>query len=237
MCVAHWRILIGQSKLWIQNGPIRYWCSCSLCRTMEAYAFWITHFWHIVTFLRFVLIHGYSPYMESGSIMESTLSCTSCNGISPIPVTFLHACVFAKSLQSCLTLCDPWTIYSLSGSSVCGIFQARILEGVAISFFKGSSWPRDRNCFLGPLLVCTYTYNICILSLVVIIYTHIYTYICVYTHIYMYVYMYTYIYTHIHTHIRHIYMCIYIYIYKTFFVYSSVVQGKKKTQDVRRERQ
>ena len=48
--------------------------------------------------------------MESGSIMASTLSCTSYNGISPIPVTFLHACVFAKSLQSFLTLCDPWTI-------------------------------------------------------------------------------------------------------------------------------
>ena len=28
------------------------------------------------------------------------------------------------------------------GSSVHGIFQARILEWVAISFFKGSSWPR-----------------------------------------------------------------------------------------------
>ena len=43
MCVAHWRLLIGQSRLYIQNGPIRYWFSCSLCRTMKAYAFWITH--------------------------------------------------------------------------------------------------------------------------------------------------------------------------------------------------
>ena len=32
------------------------------------------------------------------------------------------------------------------GSSVHGIFQARILEWVAISFSRGSSWPRDRTC-------------------------------------------------------------------------------------------
>ena len=40
--------------------------------------------------------------------------------------------------QSCLILCDP-VDYSLPGSSVHGIFQARILEWDAISFFKGSS--------------------------------------------------------------------------------------------------
>ena len=38
-----------------------------------------------------------------------------------------------KSLQSCLTLCDPID-GSPSGSSVLGIFQARTLERVAISF-------------------------------------------------------------------------------------------------------
>ena len=43
---------------------------------------------------------------------------------------------------SCLTLCDPMDC-SLPGSSVHGILQARILEWVAISFSKGSSWHRD----------------------------------------------------------------------------------------------
>ena len=38
--------------------------------------------------------------------------------------------------QSCLALCPP-------GSSVHGIFQARILEWVIISSPGGSSWPRD----------------------------------------------------------------------------------------------
>ena len=40
-----------------------------------------------------------------------------------------------KSLQSCLTLCDPIDI-SLPGSSVPGILQARVLEWVAISFSR-----------------------------------------------------------------------------------------------------
>ena len=40
--------------------------------------------------------------------------------------------------QSCLTLCDPLE-YSLPGSSVLGILQARILEWVAISLSQGIS--------------------------------------------------------------------------------------------------
>ena len=46
--------------------------------------------------------------------------------------------------QSCLTLCDPMD-YSLPGSSVHRILQARILEWVAIPFSRGSSWPRGRT--------------------------------------------------------------------------------------------
>ena len=44
--------------------------------------------------------------------------------------------------QSCPTLCDPMDC-SLPGSSIHGIFQARVLEWVAIAFSRGSSWPRD----------------------------------------------------------------------------------------------
>ena len=43
------------------------------------------------------------------------------------------AAAAAKSLQSCLTLCDPID-GSLPGSPVPGILQARILECGAISF-------------------------------------------------------------------------------------------------------
>ena len=59
---------------------------------------------------------------------------------------FLMAAAAVKSLQLCPTLCDPWTACSPPGSSVRGILQARILEWVAISFSRASSWPRDRTC-------------------------------------------------------------------------------------------
>ena len=44
--------------------------------------------------------------------------------------------------RSCPTLCDSVDC-SPPGSSIHGILQARILEWVAISFSRGSSWPRD----------------------------------------------------------------------------------------------
>ena len=47
--------------------------------------------------------------------------------------------------QLCTTLCDTMDC-SLPGSHVPGILQARILEWVANSFSRGSSWPRDRTC-------------------------------------------------------------------------------------------
>ena len=48
--------------------------------------------------------------------------------------------------QSCPTLCDLMD-YSPPGSSVHGFFQARILERVAISFYRGSLQPRNQTQF------------------------------------------------------------------------------------------
>ena len=42
-------------------------------------------------------------------------------------------------------VCNPVS-YSPLGSSVHGIFQARILEWVFMPSSRGSSWPRDRTC-------------------------------------------------------------------------------------------
>ena len=53
-------------------------------------------------------------------------------------------CVYAKLLQSCLTLCNSMD-YNLLGSSVHGILQARILEWVAMPASRGSSWLIDRT--------------------------------------------------------------------------------------------
>ena len=48
-----------------------------------------------------------------------------------------------------VTLCDPMD-YSLPCSPVRWIFQARILDWIAISFSRGSSWPRDQTqvCYI-----------------------------------------------------------------------------------------
>ena len=51
--------------------------------------------------------------------------------------------VKALVVQSCLILCDRID-GSLSGSSVHGLLQVRILEWVAIPFSRGSSQPRDQ---------------------------------------------------------------------------------------------
>ena len=52
-------------------------------------------------------------------------------------------CVRALALSP-VRLCDS-TDGSPPGSSVRGIFQAIILEWVAISFSRGSSWPKDQT--------------------------------------------------------------------------------------------
>ena len=57
-------------------------------------------------------------------------------------LTSMQSSVQFSSAQSCPTLCDPMDC-SLPGSSVHGIFQAIVLEWIAISFSRGSFQPRD----------------------------------------------------------------------------------------------
>ena len=49
---------------------------------------------------------------------------------------YIYCCLVAKSR---LTLLRPRVLYSPPGSSAHGIYQARILEWVAISFSRGFS--------------------------------------------------------------------------------------------------
>ena len=78
--------------------------------------------------------------MEKSLNLYNKIFCT----ISYCTKVTLHSCnvcysaataaaAVAKSLQSCLTLCDPID-GSPPGSSVPGILQARTLEWIAISF-------------------------------------------------------------------------------------------------------
>ena len=107
------------------------------------------------------------------------------------------ACVHAGSvLQSCSTLCNPIDC-SPPGSSVRGILEAGILEWVAMSFSRGSSWYRDRthvsclSCVGRWILFISwatwetqegiYVLNIqdSAVRIDKLIYTYIYIYICV----------------------------------------------------------
>ena len=57
-------------------------------------------------------------------------------------LNIVYTWVLSEVAQLCLTLCNPMHC-SLPASSLHGILQVRILEWVAISFSRGSSWPRD----------------------------------------------------------------------------------------------
>ena len=75
--------------------------------------------------LRVIMWRGSNVFCVNGACQSSTLWWS-----------------YAKTVQSCLTLCDPMDCRSL-GSSVHGILQARILEWVAMPSSRGSSWPRN----------------------------------------------------------------------------------------------
>ena len=72
-----------------------------------------------------------------------------------------------NEVTQCSTLCDPMDC-SLPGSSVHGIFQARILEWVAIFFSRGSSGSRDQtrvSHIAGRLFTVWATREMCAISL------------------------------------------------------------------------
>ena len=79
-----------------------------------------------------------------------------------------------KSLQSCSTLCNPMDC-SLPGSSVQGIFQARILEWLAMPSSRGIFPSRD--CTHISYISCTTSTTWEMLK---------YIFICIYTHTHMY---------------------------------------------------
>ena len=66
--------------------------------------------------------------------------------LTPKPVEdTVYVLCCAQSLQPCPTLCDPKD-RTPPGSSVHGIFQARILEWVAMPSSRGCSQTRDWTC-------------------------------------------------------------------------------------------
>ena len=85
---------------------------------------------------------GMEYYLRAASICISWLltgSCIFSKTYWTFGLLLFSRYVVSNSLR-------PHGLYSPSSSSVHGISQARILEWVAISFSRGSSWPRDRTC-------------------------------------------------------------------------------------------
>ena len=171
--------------------------------------------------LRWLRIHlqcgkpGFYPWVgieEPGRLQSMRLQRVGHDWVTKYTAQHIHIHVYivvVKSLSHVGLFHDPMGS-SLPGPSVHGISQARILEWVAISISKGSSWPRDWTCISciagrffsseppGKLLiyiyVCMYVYtyihiHICIyVCMCVCVYTHTYKHIigiCTYTHIFL----------------------------------------------------
>ena len=92
-----------------------------------------------------------------GSSLKVKTALSLFTDASPVPravpgtLPVMYHCIFLDSVCVCaqslsfFQLCDPIDC-GLPGSSVHGIFQARILEWVASFYTRGSSRPRDRRC-------------------------------------------------------------------------------------------
>ena len=78
-----------------------------------------------------VISHFKYSFLKS----RSTVNLQCCVGPRRTAKCFSHicACVHAKLLQLCLTVCNPIDC-SLPGSSICGILQGRLLEWAIVSF-------------------------------------------------------------------------------------------------------
>ena len=82
-------------------------------------------------------------HLRSTPLLKASLCLTSPPDSVTLP--FLSHCCRCLVNMLCPTLCNPMDCSS-PGSSVHEISQARTLEWVAISFSRGSSWPRDWTC-------------------------------------------------------------------------------------------
>ena len=99
---------------------------------------WVTNIEDTAKFTSVYPLRWSRPYMKLLFIYYTMYN----NCLLKVKVSVIH---------SCSAICDSMDC-SLAGSSVHGILQGRILEWVAVSFPKGSSWSRDRtwaSCIAG----------------------------------------------------------------------------------------
>ena len=108
--------------------------------------------WHVAHCQMIANILGHLPYLSTPDLLQLVnllgVPVGHTEGIHQLSAegreTFRYFLftLWSEVAQSCVTLCSPMDC-SLPGSSIHGIFQARVLEWVAISFSRGSFQPRD----------------------------------------------------------------------------------------------
>ena len=86
------------------------------------------------------VVAGWDFQLGPASVPKTSLAPFLCR-LDSSSFLFIMGC-YCSVAKSWPTLCDPMDC-SLPGFSVLEISQARTLEWVAISFSRGSSWPRD----------------------------------------------------------------------------------------------
>ena len=117
----------GDMTLWYESTHDAF---SSVLLTVSFPRMLLERHWFSITRVRY-------PYLGICSLLSAYR--TRVQTMRDLECSFIVCCLVARSS---LTLCDPRD-YSLPGSSVHGISQARILEWVAISFSRESSWPRN----------------------------------------------------------------------------------------------
>ena len=126
-------------SVWVEKDLSQLLLEREVCQELYQEAGWAD--FHIAWLLGKVQNSIRSCHWKKFSSLHKISYLFFCGGTC---FTFTCFTFFFLITQSCLTLCNSMDC-SLPGSSVHGIFQARILEWVAISFSRGTSLPRDQT--------------------------------------------------------------------------------------------
>ena len=146
-CPFYWHIVADSSLLWSLVFLCLYFCV-----VISSFSFLILLIWFFSPFFLMSLANGLSIWsiFLKNQLLVLLIFCYSL-----LCFFFIYFCPNfydffpstnpeseSEVAQSCPTLGDPMDC-SPPGSSIHGIFQVRVLEWVAISFSRVSSWLRD----------------------------------------------------------------------------------------------
>ena len=148
-----WFIVIQRCLFSFYLGSVLFSVMASLCHDADVVLCFkvLVFFTHLEAKLFKALFDGVSVVIMSGDVMKQHclyyLKSTPSTAFNNLSLEIFAkeesqdavASAAAKSLQSCPTLCDPID-GSPPGSTIPGIFQARTLEWVAISFSNAWRW-------------------------------------------------------------------------------------------------